>query len=793
METIGPQDVTSFEPTTPAILWSSYNGERKGEALADVLLGTYNPSGRTPETWYQTVDQIPSIYSYTMRPVGPNGRTYMYYNGPVSYPFGYGLSYTTFDFSNLKIDNRKPKADDTISVSVDVTNTGARDGNEIVELYVSTPNADPSLERPIKRLEGFQKVFVAAGQTKTVTLPIKIADLAFYNETDKRFEVDQGVYGIQISKSSADGDIQVQDTIDVSGALTQKPSVLTARPRIADTDVARGITQRVMFPEGVEIDPGLTVAMNDDSLYGWVAPGQSTKLPPGTKVSYASDRPDVVSIDHKDAIHTVANGAATVTATLTYHGTSASTQFVVRVLSDLGDLKVNGVTVRGFEPDVFTYDVTLPPGATDVPQVSATAPTGTVAVTQAASLPGTATVTSTGPDGIVATYTVNFAVAASSDEFDGSSLDPKWMVVRPNPANLTVDGGSLTIRPETGDLQTTTNTAKNLVLQPAFGDWTRTTKVVFNQKPDAATQQAGLIAYQDDDNYLKFDLEATSSTNVQFNTTLEDSLRDGLQTAQTLNTTPANDLYPADNTIWLRMTKTGYTYSTFYSLDGDTWVPVWTTGATLQDVDVGLLSINRASSDTTLTASFDFFHLTVGADQQLESLSDFVGFLGLDKGLTKDLQNKLDGALKQLGKQKDACKQIDDFLVKVLDQAGKNNPKLTVAQAEQLLYANEIEINLGCLDPASPVPKAERDLLELGATIDGLGLEKGVADDLGNRVREASKQLAQGKLDQSCKQLSDLAKKIDEQARKGKLTPAQQALLGGEVAAISTDLGCPVT
>jgi beta-glucosidase len=220
METIGPQDVTSFEPTTSSILWSSYNGMRHGESLADVVLGNYNPSGRTNGIWYQNNSQIPAITNYAIRPVGPNGRTYMYYNGPLSYPFGYGLSYTTFGFSNLQISNHNPTADDTIDVSVDVTNTGSRDGNEIVELYASTPNADASLERPIKRLEGFQKVFVPAGATKTVTLPVKIAELAFWNDTDKRFEVDQGVYGIQISTSSAAGDIQVQDTINVSGALT---------------------------------------------------------------------------------------------------------------------------------------------------------------------------------------------------------------------------------------------------------------------------------------------------------------------------------------------------------------------------------------------------------------------------------------------------------------------------------------------------------------------------------------------------------------------------------------------
>ena len=154
------------------------------------------------------------------------------YTGPVSYPFGYGLSYTTFPFSHLLISKRNPTADDTINVSVHVTNTGSRDGNEIVEMYVNTPHADPSLQRPIKRLEGFRKVFLAAGQTKTVSLPIKIADLAFYNEADKRFEVDQGQYGIQISTSSADRDIQAQDTIKVNGKLTQKPSVLSAQPRI---------------------------------------------------------------------------------------------------------------------------------------------------------------------------------------------------------------------------------------------------------------------------------------------------------------------------------------------------------------------------------------------------------------------------------------------------------------------------------------------------------------------------------------------------------------------------------
>jgi len=616
METIGAQDVTSFEPTTPAILWSSFNGMRKGDALADVLLGKYNPSGRAPETWYQSVSQIPSIYSYALGPVGPNGRTYMYFDGPVAYPFGYGLSYTTFGFSNMHVSDHSPSPDSTVTVSVDVTNTGSRDGNEIVQLYVNTPNADPSLQRPMKRLEGFQKVSLAAGQTKTVTLPMKIADLAFFNEADQRFEVDQGAYGIQLATSSADGDIQAQDTINVNGALTPTPSVLTAKPRIAATDVARGISERVMFPEGVTIDPGLTVAMNDDSLSGWIEPGQSKPFPSGMTFSYSSDRPEVVSVDGNGVIRTVANGAATITATVTYHGRTASTSFVVRVLSDLDNLTVNGKRLGGFNPDVTSYDVVVPNGVSAVPQISASAPTGTVAITQATSVPGVATVTSTGPDGIVATYKVNFARQPSSDGFDGPALGAQWHWVRQASADwsLSANPGSLTITPKTGDLTTTTNTAQNLLLQPALGDWTQTTKLTFNHRPNAATQQGGVIAYQDDDNYLKFDIEATSPTNVQFNTTLEDNLN-GVQVTQTLNTLGANAILPDNNTIWLRMTKTGARYSTFYSVDGTMWVPVWNTGATLNDTQAGVFAFNRAGTTTDLQVAFDSFDITASAPE----------------------------------------------------------------------------------------------------------------------------------------------------------------------------------
>ena len=136
--------------------------------------------------------------------------------------------------------------------------------------------------------------------------------------------------------------------------------------------------------------------------------------------------------------------------------------------------------------------------------------------------------------------------------------------MRPN-SNLSTGLGSLTITPEAGQLTTNNaTTAKNLVLQPAFGNFTETTKVTFNQKPNAATQQAGLLVYADDDDYLKFDIEATSATNLQFNTSMEDSFQtDPVNNASpipvnnNLNSVSANAIWPANNTVWLRISRKG--------------------------------------------------------------------------------------------------------------------------------------------------------------------------------------------------------------------------------------------
>ena len=610
LETMGEVNVGSFEPNVHAMLWSSYNGERKGQSLADVLLGAYNPSAHLPFTWYQNDSELPPITDYNIRPTSTDpGRTYMYFNGPVSYPFGYGLSYANFAYSHLAVDKTDLTADDTVHVSADVTNTSAVPGDEVAELYVNTPDAPAALQRPIKRLEGFKHVSLGPGETKRVTFTIKVGNLAFFNQDLGRWAVDDGRYGIQIATSSADSDIKLQDYVHVSGAITPVPSVVTVKPS-AQGDDARGIADRVMYPEGAVVVPKVTVAMNDDTLYGYITKGQSKPLPAGLTVSYRSDRPSVVSVGRDGVIRTVGNGVATISATATYHGVSKSTSFVVRVLSDLSHITVNGRSVGGFHPDTYGYDVILPDSASP-PRVAATTPdpSATVTVSQATSVPGAATVAVTGPDGITQAYTVNFAYRARGDEFNSAALAPQWNWVRQDPASesLTSTPGSLVITPAQGDLTGTNNTAKNILVQPALGNWTIESKLVFSAAPHANNQQAGIIAYQNDDNYLKLDWEFSSGA-ARLSETTEDSLS-GAPVTQVLTTLPTAGIVGGNQTVWLRMTKTGPRYTTYYSTDGTNFTALYTTGASLQNVNVGLFAFNGTGTTNDLSVAYDYFHV----------------------------------------------------------------------------------------------------------------------------------------------------------------------------------------
>jgi beta-glucosidase len=127
-----PFAVNWSQENLPAILHMTHNAQEMGTAIADVLFGDYNPGGRLVQTWPKSLDQVPAMMDYDIR----HGRTYMYFKGDPLYPFGYGLSYTTFRYSKLRVSARQLAAKGNVTVSVDVTNTGTRQGDEVVELYV---------------------------------------------------------------------------------------------------------------------------------------------------------------------------------------------------------------------------------------------------------------------------------------------------------------------------------------------------------------------------------------------------------------------------------------------------------------------------------------------------------------------------------------------------------------------------------------------------------------------------------------------------------------------------------
>lgn len=184
----------------PGILESWYGGQAAGTAIADVLFGDYNPGGKLPVTFYKSVKQLPPFTDYDMK-----GRTYRYFTGPVLYPFGYGLSYTTFSFNNLKLSTDTIKEDGTCTLSVDVTNIGKVVGDEVAELYVK--GRGTAENGAIKSLKGFERVHLLPGETKNVKFDISPKTLHTYIN-GIGYEVKKGEHTLMIGSSSKNSDLK---------------------------------------------------------------------------------------------------------------------------------------------------------------------------------------------------------------------------------------------------------------------------------------------------------------------------------------------------------------------------------------------------------------------------------------------------------------------------------------------------------------------------------------------------------------------------------------------------------
>jgi beta-glucosidase len=192
----------------PAIVEGWYPGQAGGTALADVLFGDYNPAGRLPVTFYRDTTDLPPFVDYDMA-----GRTYRFFKGTPLYPFGHGLSYTTFGYKALRTSTATLSANGTVTLKVDVTNTGKRAGDEVVQLYVR--HLASKVSRPNRDLRGFKRITLEPGQTRTVSFPVSASSLAYWDEATHAWVVEHAPVSLEVGASS--GDIRLRRTIRVVG------------------------------------------------------------------------------------------------------------------------------------------------------------------------------------------------------------------------------------------------------------------------------------------------------------------------------------------------------------------------------------------------------------------------------------------------------------------------------------------------------------------------------------------------------------------------------------------------
>ncbi len=316
LQTSNVVELGLFKDAVKSILWSSQNGQGQGVGLARQLFGDVNPCGKLVFTWYAKESDLPGIRQYGLKekflpeekdyPAG--GYTYQYFKGAVDYPFGYGLSYTTFKYANAKASAKKADANGKVSLSVDVTNTGKREGSEIVQAYVVYPKGRGL---PAKQIMGFAKVDLKPGETKTANIDIDVSDCAFWNGTKK--VVPNGDWTLEVAASATD--VKASFPLAVSGALAETVSVVTANPRDVVVHVGKTVASDVRF------------SLKDDRI-----------LPASAaKVSYSSSDPSVATVCEKGVVSGVKPGVATITAKVDYKGSVKSASFPIAVTDGTPD------------------------------------------------------------------------------------------------------------------------------------------------------------------------------------------------------------------------------------------------------------------------------------------------------------------------------------------------------------------------------------------------------------------------------------------------------------------------
>ncbi|MGH3170243.1 MAG: glycoside hydrolase family 3 C-terminal domain-containing protein, partial [Trebonia sp.] len=445
----GPVDIADTQGDFPAIMFSGYNGESQGTALAQALFGQVNPAGHLDFTWYANDSQLPPIANYGLTPsqTGGLGRTYMYFTGAPAYPFGYGLSYSTFKYSDVTVGPGTADANGTVHVSFAVTNTGTTPGATVAQLYAAPRFTVPGAELPAEQLAGFRRTSVLQpGQTQHITLSVAIPSLSQWDETTLRQVVYDGSYQFRIGPDSATP--AGQGTVDVHGSIT---------PKVQDVTVQ---------PDQVVFQPGQTLSLT--GVNPWIAPDTDSALEQPhasadsiveavdndqsfaelarTRVTYASSDPAVATVSGNGLL--TARGAGVTTIAVTVNGVTGTTPIVVQqpftltaapiaaaghagqataTLTNPGFSSLNDIGVSLTAPANWTVTATTPTTVARIPPGGSATVTWTVTPPSGVAPGGyqlTATATFTGPSGQAsasATATANVPYPSLTAAFDNAS------------------------------------------------------------------------------------------------------------------------------------------------------------------------------------------------------------------------------------------------------------------------------------------------------------------------------------------------------------------------------------
>ena len=344
-QSAGEMDFTAIRDKCRAILWTGYNGQKQGEALAKILSGTVNPSGKLSTTWYAPEDltKMPvgsggksetaydtngttritytkADYSLAQKKDGDTlvwpGRTYMYYGNAPQYPFGYGLGYSEYEYSNLRLDNASVSGGDKITVSVDVLNKGDKAGREVVQIYMKHSTAD-GVNLPLRQLVGFKPVELDANEKKTVQIEVDTSTLSRWSEDDLKNYIPQGAYTLYAGKNSLDNALTADVTI--MGNPARKIKTIYAVPSGIKVTGAYDKTANKTAPI-TTIDPSVSVYMTDETPY---------ELTDGD-ITYTSSNNNIAAVNEDGQIVAgTEEGVALITASVTVNGETKTTAFPV--------------------------------------------------------------------------------------------------------------------------------------------------------------------------------------------------------------------------------------------------------------------------------------------------------------------------------------------------------------------------------------------------------------------------------------------------------------------------------